>query len=63
MKNIIISFINYLNDLKKSDEQIYLENAIDAIDLEYRQKNIAKGTAPFQRYYDHSKNYISDNRY
>lgn len=63
MKNIIISFINYINDLKKSDEQKYLENSMDAIDLEYRQKNIMNGTAPYQQYYNHTKNYLSDNRY
>lgn len=64
MKNIIISFIDYLNELRKPDELKYLENSIDAVDLEYRQKRIANGTAPFQQqYYNHTKSYISDNRY
>lgn len=59
MKNIIATFINYINHLKKSDEEIYLENSVDRIDLEYRQRRIAEGTAPFQKqYYSHTKNYI-----
>jgi len=52
------AFKEFLKNAQKSDEEKYLEDSVDAIDLEHRQRRISNGTAPFQRYYDHTRNYI-----
>lgn len=59
---MITSMVNaikeFIKNSQKSDEEKYLEDAVDMVDLEHRQRRISNGTAPFQRYYDHTKNYI-----
>jgi hypothetical protein len=58
IKSLFDSFCNYLNNLQKSQEQKYLEDSVDAVDLEHRQRRIMNGTAPYQRNYDHTRNYL-----
>ena len=45
-------FIRFLEQISKSEEEIYLENAVDTIDLEKRQRDISRGLAPFQKRYN-----------
>lgn len=57
IKYILTSLRNYFDQLQKSEEQKYIENAFDAIDLEHRQRRVMNGTAPYQIRYDHTRNY------
>lgn len=41
----------WIKDYRKGPEQVYLENSVDLVDLERRQRNIIRGTAPFQTHY------------